>query len=251
MKDSAQDYYNFSHPHAGIAAGYLSHRLGRFRAFAALRPRQAWPLVAIVHVPVYDIGTPKNDFTAERVADYLSSPENGTRFASVHASADRDSNVLCLPADVACRGCGNWNTAEDSWEIEIAGLSTEPGSYWAGPDGTAKLKQAARAHVKATKLAFGDQWRTCIVPPQMGTLDATGRVTRPGWLQHRDVPYWDEIFDANGRATGISRVLPKPGWAQPPEQNILAGQHSDICADFPWEYFFKLLAEEINNGANT
>jgi hypothetical protein len=238
--DSANQYFNFMHPHRASTPGMFAHRLGAFQACGGgQRKGQPEPRIGILHVPVFDVPTLSGDFTAERVAAYLADPpENqnpakyGLRFASVHACSDRDSYVLCLPADSICWGCGNFNTAAESWEIEIAGLGTEPGSYWSGPEGTAKLRQAARAHVKAAQLAFGEDWRRGIVPPQKGALDAIGKVTRPGWLQHRDVPFW----------SGSS-------YAQPPEDNIRAGQHSDICADFPYERWFSILANEINAGA--
>lgn len=242
MRDSAQDYFNFSHPHRITRPGAFEHRLGKFQTCGGgqRKPRRK-PRIGILHVPVFDVPGNAGDFTAERVAAYLADPpENqdpkkyGARYASVHATADRDSFVLCLPADSVCWGCGNFNTAAESWEVEIAGLGTEPGSYWSGPDGTAKLTQAARAHVRASHLAFGDDWRTCIVPPQKGAVGFDGNLITPGWLQHRDIPYW------NGAT-----------WAQPPEDNIRAGQHSDICADFPYEHWFSILANEINAGAQS
>lgn len=240
MTDSPNDYYNFTHPHRITPAGAFLHRLGAFQTCGkGRRLRQDRPLLGILHVPVFEAAGASGDFTAERVAAYLADPpENqnpqkyGKRFASVHATADRDSYVLCLPADTVCYGCGNIITAEDTWEIEIAGLGTEPGSYWEGPDGTRKLEQAARAHVKAAQLVWGSEWATCICPPQKGAVDQTGRVTVPGWLQHRDIPFWD------GRR-----------FAQPPVDNIRAGQHSDICADFPYEHWFAILADAINKGA--
>lgn len=238
--DKLEDYFNFTHPHRISQPGAFQHRLGAFQTCGrGKRPRLPYPSIGVLHVPVYDAGGPSgDDLTAEIVAAYLADPpENqnpekyGRRFASVHACADRDSFVLCLPADAVCWGCGNFNTAEDSWEVEIAGLSTEPPGYWATEDGTKKLVQAARAHVTAAKLAFGDSWRLGLVPPQLGQVDEAGRVVRSGWLQHRDIPYW----------TGTK-------WAQPPADNIRAGQHSDICAGFPWMHFFGVLAAEINKG---
>ncbi len=235
--DKASDYYNFMHPHRITPPGSFRHRLGDFQACGrGRRPRQPFPMVGVLHVPVYDAGGPGADPTAEIVAQYLADPpENqqpakySPRYASVHSCADRDSYVLGLPADSVCYGCGNFNTAADSWEVEIAGMATEPPEYWEGPDGTRKLGQAAKAHVQAAKLAFGDSWRLGIVPPQRAVLDETGAVKTPGWAQHRDVPYWDDRQ-----------------WAQPPAANIAAGQHSDICEGFPWPHFFKILAVEIN-----
>lgn len=231
--DTAESYFNFTHPHSGCMPGFFRHRLGSFQtAGGGQRKTQAAPRLGILHVPVFERLVGSNDYTAEWVAAYLANPEKG-KYGNVHATADRDSYVLCLPIDSICWGCGNFNTAADSWEVEIAGMATEPGSYWSGPDGTRKLLQAAKAHIAAAKLAFGDEWRTGIVPPQRGQVDAEGQLVSAGWLQHRDIPYWDER---------------RQRWAQPPRENIQAGQHSDICADFPMEHWFQILAQEINAG---
>lgn len=235
--DSANDYYNFTHPHVLCAPDAYKHRLGNFQTCGT--GRSTGPRLAVLHVPVYEaiVGPGKDDPTAEIVAKYLADPpENrldaakyGRRYASVHATCDSDSYVLCLPADGKCWGCGNWITAEDSWEIEIGGMGTEPPDYWNGEIGKAKLTQAARAHIKSIWLVYGDDWINKIVPPQKARIDATGRFVSAGWLQHRDVPYW----------TGSA-------WAQPPEDNIKAGQHADIHKDFPMETFFMVLAAEVN-----
>lgn len=235
--DSKQDYYNFTHPHSLCATDAFKHRLGDFQTCG--KGRATGPRLGILHVPVYEqiVGPGKDDPTAEIVAGYLADPpENkldaakyGRRYASVHATADTDSFVLCLPADSVCWGCGNFNTAEDSWEIEIGGMGTEPPEYWNGERGKAKLTQAARAHIKSCFLVYGDEWAQKIVPPQKGKVDASGKQVISGWLQHRDIPYW------NGSA-----------WAQPPVENIKAGQHADIHADFPIETWFGILAAEIN-----
>lgn len=251
--DSAADYYNFNHPHLACPPGFYVHRLGAFQTPGGGQRKARAARLGILHVPIFDVGMAGGaDATAERVAQYLSDPPenhgqqdpNLMKYGCTHATADRDSFVLSLPLDGKCWGCGNLITAEESWEVEIAGFAsapagsweasipgiiTRPGDFWKNPEETKKLIQAAKAHIRAAKLVFGDEWRSGIVPPQKGAVDPIGRVITTGWLQHRDIPFW------NGRA-----------WAQPPIDNIKAGQHSDICSDFPWDHWFSILAEEIN-----
>lgn len=248
--DTYKDYYNLTHPNKWAIPGAFFHRLGQFQAMGiGARKNKPYPSIVILHVPVADYYKGSGiDPTAERVADYLANPGE-QRTASVHVCSDRDSFVLCQPFDSVCWGCANPNTAQESIEIEIAGdVKTE--SYWRSSDAILKYRQAAKAIKKGLQLSFGSDWKKYCPPLQKGALNFDGSLKTPGFLQHRDVPYWDEIIITENKKrikTGKARVLKSPGWAQPPVDNIKAGQHSDINKDFPWDLFFKIAKEELSS----
>lgn len=247
--DKATDYFNFQHPnYLAVSGKYqpVQHRLGTFPTVGVgtRKYAPAIPKVIVLHVPVADywkqgMGT---DNTAEMVALYLANPpennptspyyKNGQKKVGyVHLTADRDSYVLCWPFDAVAWGCGNPNTYECSIEIEIAGKGTETVDYWKGPDAALKFSQTCKGLIKGYQLSFGADWKTYLPPFQKAVLANDGSVRTPGFTQHRDVPFYNYRNNT---------------WAQPPKDNIAAGQHADICENFPYEAFFKVLAQEIN-----
>jgi len=240
-KDSVANYFNFNTRHHGceLQGIVYRHRLGAFfTPGGGMRQTGAIPAVGVLHVPVYDAGRSLGpDPSAEVVAKYLANPpenydipKHGARNGSTHASSDRDSFVLLLPYDGDCWGCGNFYTARSSWEIEIAGTGEEKAAYWKTDDARLKLVQAARAHIASCRLVFtGDDWKGALIPRQVAKLDNMGNVLEPGWTQHRDVPYFDK----------------RKGVFVPYPDNLLAGQHYDICEDFPFDFWFQILEEEI------
>lgn len=246
--DSPNDYYNFKTPNYLVTSGKYQpvvHRLGSFPTVGVgnRKYNPGIPKVIVLHVPVADYfkqGT--MDYTAENVALYLANPpENNPsskyyrpgvkKVGYVHLTADRDSYVVCWPFDSVAWGCGNPNTYEASLEIEIGGMGTETPDYWRGADAALKFKQTAKGIIKGYQLAFGNDWKLYLPPFQIAELSNNGSVLKQGFTQHRDVPYYD---------------YKKNVWAQPPKDNILAGQHADICEGFPFDSFFKVLAQEIN-----
>lgn len=237
MTDNISDYYNFTHPHNAVGPGVFKHRLGNFQTPGGGQMQGA-PTVGVLHVPVADFYNGGADQTAEIVAKYLSAPPENyephkhggfIRTGCTHATSDRDSFVLCLPMDSVAWGCGNPNTGARSWEIEIAGWGKDTAEYWRGPDARLKLIQAARAHIAAAKLVGGDEWKKWVIPAQKAVLNSYGVCLTPGWTQHREIPYW------NGYK-----------WAQPPTDNLMAGQHYDICENFPYDVWFEVLNGEVN-----
>lgn len=246
--DKPADYYNLVRPHYLARPDQFVHRLGTFKTGGiGSRPYPGgMPRVGVLHVPVIEaspaVKRQGNDDTAEVCARYLADPaenypgnkwhrEGVTKRGNVHACSDRDSYVLCLPMDSQCWGCANHNTAQESYEIEIAGLGTEGSVYWSGSDARKKLVQTARAVIRGAKLAFDDRWEQAIPPARKAELHPNGAVRLSGWAQHRDVPIW------SGR---------ERRWVQPPE-NIRYGQHSDICEGFPWQSWFDVLIQEVSN----
>lgn len=252
--DKASDYFNFSNPNYVVQSGLVAkfvHRLGTFDCVGIGQRKIPVPNAIILHVPVYDDPYLANgDDGAEVMAKYLANPpENNPstnyykdylakykkpprKIASVHACADRDSFILCQPADSVAYSNGNLNTYATSWDIEIAGLGTETPTYWKSKDAELKLIQSAKAIIKSFQLSFGDEWESCIPPRQKAVFMPNGVVAVKGFSQHREVPYAVYLNGAFSR------------WAQYPE-NLKYGQHSDICEDFPFDYFFKILDREI------
>ena len=255
--DKPSDYYNFQNPNILVKLGKqpkFIHRLGQFDAIGiGKRPyASGTPSVGVLHVPVYEDSYLINgDDGAEVTARYLANPpENdpSTKYyqeyvqkygreprkvASVHATSDRDSFVLCLPADSICYGCGNQNTYKYSWEVEIAGTGNEDKEYWRSEDAQKKFVQTAKAVVKSFQLSFGDKWKETIPPLQKAVLAPNGEVVTPGWTQHREIPY--AAYTKEGRFIK---------WAQYPE-NLNYGQHGDIHPEFPFDLFFAIVRAEI------
>lgn len=233
--DTKEHYFNFRHPHRWAKAGNFKHRLGNFRCKGrGKRKGHPMPDVGVLHVPGAEIVRRNGrDFTAERMAAYLADPPE-KRSASVHLFADRDSCIICLPFDSVAYGCGNKNTYERSIEIEIAGTMREYRNYWRGLDAEKKLRWAAKGVVYGSRLAFGVDWRRAIPSRNRAELAHNGGIVRPGWTQHREIPIWDKA---------------KRKYAQPPVENLKAGQHADICANFPYDVWFEMLESEIRLAA--
>lgn len=235
--DTVSDYFCLTHPNPVRPAGSFRHRLGNFQCGGiGARPIQAYPRVGVLHVPVSDFHQQNVDHTAENVASFLASHPSAS---TVHATSDRDSGLLLIPADAQVWGCGNPNTARDSWEIEIAGWGpikvpiagseVQLADYWRGPEGLQKLRNAAQTYIRATQKAFGKDWKFALIPLKKAKLSGDGTVMVAGWTQHAEVPF----FYANQ-------------WWQPPVDNIAHGQHCDICPDFPFDSWFVCLAQAIN-----
>lgn len=222
--DSKSNYYNFVHPHRHARSDEFKCRLGNFQTKGG--GQKTKPLsVIVLHVPIYDDkDLSDGDQSAEKMARYLANPQENIS-ASVHIFSDRDSYILSLPADTIAYGCGNPHTYQQSLEIEISGDLSCDREYWLSDDGVKKLKVTAYAIWKSIEIAYGKDY---VMPPyQQAEFDDKGNVIKPGFCQHRDIPYW---------SMRESRYYSYP-------LNLNIGQHADICPDFPYEKLWELIEE--------
>lgn len=225
--DKATDYYNFIHPHRWIKGKPFVHRLGQFQTPGkGTRKNFPYPQVGVIHVPVFDVMIKGVDVSAERMAGYLADPSD-KRIGSINSFVDRDSFILSLPFDSVTWNCMNGQTNEISISFEIAGW----GDYrdnWNGKDALLKYRMLARALAKGSQLAFGEKWYLYIPPLNKAKLDEKGNCIIPGWIQHREVPFFDGKI-----------------WQQPDSHNQVKGQHVDITENFPWNLFFSTVSDEL------
>lgn len=222
--DKAGDYYNLTHPHRHAGENNFKHRLGRFKAMGkGVRQysHNKIPSLGILHLPVYDVQFKGVDYTAEHMAKYLADPVD-ERTASIHAFSDRDSFIICQPFDSQASGAANSRANAASIQFEIAGTGRETDAYWSTADAIKKYKQTALAICMGSALSFGDGWKWTIPPLQEALLDSKGAVIRPGWTQHREVPYYGRKKD---------------------KHNQVPGQHKDLAENFPYKVFFRVLRQ--------
>lgn len=245
--DKAQNYYNFVLQNKNIVA--KKWRLGQYStAGEPVRKKNLYPkdsvhlypapLVGVLHVPVANIlDKNKKDITAELTAKYLAGRE-----ASVHVCSDRDSYILCLPFDSVGWHCANSNTHQFSIGIEMGGLGEGKDSYngikgdayWSTDDAILKYRQVAKGVIEGTRLLYGEKWEQYLIPLQKAELNSSGGIVKAGWTQHREIPIWSKTLQAYNQNNSAGK-------------NQVRGQHTDVCADFPWELFFKVFEEEISN----
>ena len=233
-QDSPQDYLNLRVPHRHAGKQDFQHRLGAFQARGrGVRGKghPPAPSLGVLHVPHADIITRTGrDLTAERIARYLADPPE-RRNASIHAFSDRDSYVICQPFDSEAWGAGNSHANAAAIQFEIGGRLGQGDAYWRGDDAVKKYIQTAKAVIKGSVLAFGDEWEWAIPPLEKAELNKDGSVRRPGWTQHREVPYF------NRRTRKYNQVNPRT--------NQVKGQNPDVTPNFPWGIWFEILAKEM------
>jgi hypothetical protein len=247
--DRFQNYFNFVVQKPNMQPKQT--RLGKF-SFAGepVRKKSAYPkelqylypapLVGVLHVPVANIVDKKTgrDNTAELVARYLaSSPVQ----ASVHLSTDRDSFILSAPFDTVTWHCANAQTHQFSIGIEMGGLGegkdeykgVKGDAYWSTDDAIQKYRILARGVIEGLRLLYPKNWKEYMIPLQKAELKENGSFKKAGWTQHREVPIWSNKLNRfnQNHSAGKNQVL---------------GQHTDICADFPWELFFTIFKEEVD-----
>lgn len=245
--DKPQNYYNFVLQNKSIGKP-KRYRLGEYRAAGepvrkkGLYPKNLQhfypgPLVGVLHVPVANIIDRKTgqDKTAELTAQYLAG-----RGASVHVCSDRDNYILCMPFDSVAWHCANSNTHQFSIGIEMGGLGEgkdefngiKGDKYWSTDDAIVKYRQVAMGVIEGTRLLYGKKWKQYLIPLQKAELNSTGGLITPGWTQHREVPIWNKTTNSynQNHSAGLNQVK---------------GQHTDVCANFPWDIFFMIFKEEI------
>jgi len=223
MNDKATDYFFFMHPNRWSRPLSFEHRLGNFQCMGI--PKRIKPIKTVVlHILDSDQYSNGMDKTAINNAYWMANPDpnlNGTHAeSSIHAIADRQNYVVCMPSDTIVYACANPNTRQESIEIEIAGTFKDHANpeYWESDDAKLKLVNVAKVLKQLQTLC------TFEMPPlQKGHLNMIGQVDINGFIQHRDVPLF---------ADGV--------WRQPPE-SFKYGQHQDICQDFPYEILFDIM----------
>jgi len=248
-QDKFQNYFNFVLQKPGIQPRQT--RLGKF-SFAGdpIRKKNAYPkdlqhiypapLVGVLHVPVANIVDKKTgkDNTAESVARYLAS--NPVQ-ASVHLNTDRDSFILSMPFDMITWHCANVQTHQFSIGIEMGGLGegkdeykgVKGDAYWSTDDAIIKYRWVAKGTIEGFRLLYPKYWKDYMIPLQKAEVTENGSYKKSGWTQHREIPIWSKRLNKFNQNHSAGR-------------NQVLGQHTDVCADFPWELFFEIFAEEMN-----
>lgn len=245
-KDSSKDYFNFQNPSRWVLPKSFKHRLGDFQTPGVgnrdikfypidYKDYYPFPLVCVLHLPVANIKYKGQDLTAERTASYLANPGE-KRSASINLTVDTDSFVTCLPLDCESWHCSNVNVHKVGIGVEIAGLgegkdtynNISGDAYWSTDEAIKKYRQVFKGLIAMYKL-LTPEFTRYFVPLQKAQLDNSGKVIIPGYIQHREVP-----------------ILLNRKWNTKDKNNQVQGQHTDLCANFPYDLFFKIGIEEIN-----